>query len=577
MAYDGSGNFVRLHNWTQDAANNIDINAGECDAEDSGFAAGLSLAVTRDGQGKMAADFLPNTDNLYNLGSGVRRWASINGSPIASFQTGVQSAAEATAGVTPTNLQFSANPHDIRRYGAVMDGTTDDAIPFGKLALVMAAGGNGYLPPLKMMIKSQVTFGSNTANDARVALFGYGCEIFTTNAIDAIRTNSFTSVGGIDFLGITVSQTDATATGGFVAYGSLNCYFIDCSVLISSTVAAGASYTPFKATQSNPANAATGALWNRFVRCKTRQASGNASFYAPFGVFIDGQSNANTVEGCTFTSVNYSVALYNQLGGVNPHALPNAIRIDGNAFEGGIQAVIVNGQADVTSQVSGLRITNNRAESLTGGFLLFQGLGVDSTSVPTWLSANYLVSSVVAYVSQSNVAGLQVTYNAWEPSLIPAITGGGNTNLTTSGQFQFTNIASSGGLYDAVIGEVQTVGGGLTLQNTVAGGTRLWSSRYRAGGGAAVDAPNGQDLEGIDGISRTNGVRRKTFTGNAAFVTSTTTAVTITTEPDTNYMILVEANPSTGAITVSSKTTGGFTLTAALSNSQSVPFMLVGR
>lgn len=78
MAYDGNGNFLRLFNWVQDAANNIDITASRVDAEDNGIAAGLSLAVTRDGQGKMTSDFLPGVDGTLNLGSGAFRWASFN-------------------------------------------------------------------------------------------------------------------------------------------------------------------------------------------------------------------------------------------------------------------------------------------------------------------------------------------------------------------------------------------------------------------------------------------------------------------------------------------------------------------
>lgn len=77
MAFDGSGNFVRLHNWSQDAANNIDINAGEMDGEDNGFAAGLTLCMTRDGQGKTTADLLPAVTNSLNLGSGSFAWASM--------------------------------------------------------------------------------------------------------------------------------------------------------------------------------------------------------------------------------------------------------------------------------------------------------------------------------------------------------------------------------------------------------------------------------------------------------------------------------------------------------------------
>jgi hypothetical protein len=82
MAFDGNGNFVRLHNWQQDAANGIDISAPEMDGEDNGFAAGLSLCVTRDGQGKMAADLVASAANTYNLGTGAVPWNQINGASL---------------------------------------------------------------------------------------------------------------------------------------------------------------------------------------------------------------------------------------------------------------------------------------------------------------------------------------------------------------------------------------------------------------------------------------------------------------------------------------------------------------
>lgn len=102
MAFDGSGNFVRLFNWVQDKVNGINITASRVDGEDNGFAAGLSLAVTRDGQGKMSADFLPGVDNTLNLGSAPFRWASLNGDLIASgssvlTMTGVSGSVTGTA------------------------------------------------------------------------------------------------------------------------------------------------------------------------------------------------------------------------------------------------------------------------------------------------------------------------------------------------------------------------------------------------------------------------------------------------------------------------------------------------
>jgi len=77
MAFDGNGNFVRSYSWVQDANNNIDITASRVDTEDNGFATGLSLCVTRDGQGKMTSDFLPNSSGAYNLGTAIRSWLNI--------------------------------------------------------------------------------------------------------------------------------------------------------------------------------------------------------------------------------------------------------------------------------------------------------------------------------------------------------------------------------------------------------------------------------------------------------------------------------------------------------------------
>ncbi len=51
MPFNGAGTFVRLYNWSNDAANNLPISATKFDNEDNDFASGLSLCLTRDGQG----------------------------------------------------------------------------------------------------------------------------------------------------------------------------------------------------------------------------------------------------------------------------------------------------------------------------------------------------------------------------------------------------------------------------------------------------------------------------------------------------------------------------------------------
>jgi hypothetical protein len=175
MPYDGNGNFNRVHNWISDATNGLDINATEMDQEDNGFAAGLSNCVTRDGQGKMTVDFLPNVDNVLNLGSGAFRWASINGTPISNFVTATQASigallyprtnAEVAAGVTPTNYAYA--PGDCRRYGAATtDATGSTNLTAINNALSVAnntpGGGVATLPGGNFNINGLLTGYTNT-------------------------------------------------------------------------------------------------------------------------------------------------------------------------------------------------------------------------------------------------------------------------------------------------------------------------------------------------------------------------------------------------------------------------------
>ena len=56
MAFNGSGTFNRVHDWTDDAANSIKIRADRMDAEFDGVATGLSTCITKDGQTTVAAN-----------------------------------------------------------------------------------------------------------------------------------------------------------------------------------------------------------------------------------------------------------------------------------------------------------------------------------------------------------------------------------------------------------------------------------------------------------------------------------------------------------------------------------------
>lgn len=69
MPFNGSGQFNRLYNWQNDAANGLDILAPRMDGEDDGFAEGLSNCITRDGQSPPTAAINWGGQDLLNVGT----------------------------------------------------------------------------------------------------------------------------------------------------------------------------------------------------------------------------------------------------------------------------------------------------------------------------------------------------------------------------------------------------------------------------------------------------------------------------------------------------------------------------
>jgi hypothetical protein len=70
LPYNGSGTFVREHDWTQDRANGLTVNATRMDTEHDGFATGLSTAITKDGQTTVTADIPMASHKFTGLAAG---------------------------------------------------------------------------------------------------------------------------------------------------------------------------------------------------------------------------------------------------------------------------------------------------------------------------------------------------------------------------------------------------------------------------------------------------------------------------------------------------------------------------
>lgn len=126
MAFNGSGVFNRIYSWVSDAANNIPITASRMDTEDSGFAAGLSNCITKDGQQVITAHIPFNGFRITGLGDPAASQDAVTLNTLTSPtnttapQFNKQTAAEIAGSAVPT--LWSATPGWAIRY---TNGITD--------------------------------------------------------------------------------------------------------------------------------------------------------------------------------------------------------------------------------------------------------------------------------------------------------------------------------------------------------------------------------------------------------------------------------------------------------------------
>lgn len=274
MAFDGSGNYNRIHNWAADAANGLDINAGEMDAEDNSIAGGLNICVTRDGQGKMTTNFLPSTDNVYTLGSVGARWLSINGIPIAQIARYGLSTAESNASVTPVNFSYPWG--HILRYGTnTTPGTTDMTSAFAALALT---GYIGYAPAQDYLVSSAVNW---LINYSGLVGDGPGTRILTNSATADIFLigNNSTQITGLRFESFRVWSTVQKSAGA-----AFNCRMIARSQFLNVHAGSLDDYT----SSGNTNLLYNGYLFNQFSVIDI--LGGEVVGWTLYGIKVNGSS-----------------------------------------------------------------------------------------------------------------------------------------------------------------------------------------------------------------------------------------------------------------------------------------------
>lgn len=91
MPFDPQGNFTRVMNWQDDAANSIPIVASRHDDEDDNFAQGLSNTLCRDGRAAMTGNLKMGSFKITGLGNGTTTNDAVNKSQLDGVQSNLSS------------------------------------------------------------------------------------------------------------------------------------------------------------------------------------------------------------------------------------------------------------------------------------------------------------------------------------------------------------------------------------------------------------------------------------------------------------------------------------------------------
>lgn len=228
--YNGSGAYLRYYNWTNDAANGINITASRFDTEDGGFATALSSVIVKDGQQTTTARIPFAVGLSIDQGNATTPGFSITGDTSTGIYQSVAGAIDITSSGTRIG-GFDANGLDNTPIGVGTASTgafTTATFTTATAATLLASGsvGIGTSSPLYLLDARNAAVTSQIHLNSAVTDVGGYITGFSTNGLGLEGGSSV--VAG-------VATAKATAASEITLGSGLITFSADTGLSIGST------------------------------------------------------------------------------------------------------------------------------------------------------------------------------------------------------------------------------------------------------------------------------------------------------------------------------------------------------
>lgn len=271
MAWDGNGTFSRTNGthtgsttWVQDRDAGAYILAGRHDTHDQDLADGINACLTKNNETKPTADFRPNADNTYDLGSTSLRWAEAHALKFqvdANFYLNFNSTnPRLNFDASDDAILYNRSTNQLEGYIAGVQSWVDNAS--GRYGV----NGTVSLPAFSFISDPDSGIYRVQANEIGIALGGAAAFYFASTGITAVGTASSIPMPAFSTTPVTMNtgytnnsvEVSKDSHGVVWVKGYANKDSVGVGALTYFTLAAG--YRPDQAASKMIRNASDGAV-----------------------------------------------------------------------------------------------------------------------------------------------------------------------------------------------------------------------------------------------------------------------------------------------------------------------------